>query len=240
MILADRNSNSRINTGWHPCWEENVYKFDRQLNMYPYDSVVSFIYKNYSGVCDRSNIEVLELGFGAGNNLWFMAREGFSVAGIEGSKSAFDFAKNRFQSDGLNGDLRSGDFSELPWDDNSFDAVIDRGALTCNSHETIKLALKESQRVLKKSGLLLSVLLFSDLHPERKYGEKVAKNTYDKFKKGYFKDLGSTHFAPFAEIMELYGKIFKIKNLTHTLEENYLVNPKETVSAYWKIECENK
>ena len=189
MTLAEINSNSRKNPGWHPCWEENVYKIDRQLNMYPFDSVVSFIYKNYNDVSERSSIKMLELGFGAGNNLWFMAREGFSVAGIEGSKSAVDFAKQRFKGEGLNGELLLGDFSNLPWDDSSFDVIIDRGALTCNSHDTIKLALKESQRVLKNNGLLLSVLLFSDFHPERKYGKKVAKNTYDNFKKGYFKGL---------------------------------------------------
>ncbi|KQI09009.1 hypothetical protein K777_09955, partial [Campylobacter coli CVM 41970] len=32
---------------------------------------------------DRSKINILELGFGTGANLWFCAKEGFSVSGIE-------------------------------------------------------------------------------------------------------------------------------------------------------------
>lgn len=240
MDIKDHHYNTSKSSGWHSCWEENVYRLNHQLNMYPFDAVVSFIYKNCKSIDHRSRMKILELGFGAGNNLWFMAREGFTVAGVEGSKSAVKFAKQRFQRNSLNGDLRLGDFSQLPWEDDTFDIIIDRGSLTCNTSDTIKSALMESKRVLKKNGKLLSVLLFSDLHPEREFGEKIDKNTYDNFRKGYFKGLGRTHFATFDEIKELYGKLFQIVSLVHILEENYLVCPKKPVNAYWKIECENK
>jgi cyclopropane fatty-acyl-phospholipid synthase-like methyltransferase len=46
--------------------------------------------KNYF----RKEIKILELGFGTGANLWFAAREGFSVFGVEGSKTAVSIAKN--------------------------------------------------------------------------------------------------------------------------------------------------
>jgi ubiquinone/menaquinone biosynthesis C-methylase UbiE len=240
MAKSGNTNNCNVSFGWHACWEENIYNYDLQLNRYPFDGVVSYVYKNYRNVLNRNNIKVMELGFGAGNNLWFMAREGFTVAGIEGSKTAVKFAKQRFRRNGLIGDLRVGDFSELPWKGQSFDLIIDRGALTHNTYESIKITLKEVKRVLKKNGKLLSILLFSDLHPDRKYGHKIDKSTYDKIKKGPLKGLGRTHFASLNEIKELFGSILKINSITHMLEEDCLKKPKIPINAYWKIECENK
>jgi SAM-dependent methyltransferase len=238
-MLQDYNKDRfRAAHGWHSCWENEIYKKGRHLNRYPFDAVVSFIYKNYQNVKDRKKIKILELGFGAGNNLWFLAREGFLVAGIEGSASAVRFAKERFKKNRLIGDLQIGDFRKLPWDDKSFDVVIDRGSLTHNTYETIKATLKETRRVLKNNGKLFSALFFSNSHPERKFGKKVIKSTYDGIKKGPLKDVGRTHFASLDEIKNLYGSQLKIVSITHILEENCLTYPQTPINAYWKIECQ--
>ena len=52
------------------------------------------------------------------NNIWFAAREGYDVTGIDASKAAILFAKKRFDADGLKCNLKIGDFSALPFDDN--------------------------------------------------------------------------------------------------------------------------
>jgi 2-polyprenyl-3-methyl-5-hydroxy-6-metoxy-1,4-benzoquinol methylase len=132
---------SEASPGCHPVWEQEVYGRGRQLNRYPYHAVVSFVFRSFGNVADRSSVRLLELGCGAGNNLWFAAREGFDVAGIDGSVTAIGFAKERFAQDELRGDLRVGCFSALPWEDDSFDAVIDRGALTCVRRSVIENAL---------------------------------------------------------------------------------------------------
>jgi len=49
---------------------------------YPWDSVVSFIFRNAPKDRPRSEIKVLEVGFGTGPNLWFAAREGFRTSGV--------------------------------------------------------------------------------------------------------------------------------------------------------------
>ena len=95
-------------------WED-IYSSGRHLNRYPWDSVVSFIYRFKPNVEPRSKVNVLEIGFGSGSNLWFAAREGFSVFGVEFSPSAVEFATNRFKSDSLSGNLRLGDFCSLPF-----------------------------------------------------------------------------------------------------------------------------
>ena len=83
-----RNSSSFDKT-----WESNYLSGHSQL--YPWDLVVSFIFRNAPLKSPRKNIKILEIGFGSGSNLWFAAREGFDVYGIEASKIAVNFAKQR-------------------------------------------------------------------------------------------------------------------------------------------------
>ena len=72
----------------------------------------------------------MEIGCGAGNNLWFAAREGFNVSGIDISHSAIEYAKERLLNDELAADLQVGCFNKLPWEDSSQDLGIDHCATT--------------------------------------------------------------------------------------------------------------
>jgi len=221
--------------GWDPAWEENVYGTGRHLNRYPYHAVVGFVFKHFGRVPDRSQVRMLELGCGAGNNLWFAAREGFSVAGIDGSESAIRFARERFAAEGLQADLRVGDFAVLPWPDASFDFVLDRGSLTCTRQATIARALDEACRVLRPGGKFLSTI-YSAAHPHKAFGRDLGDNTRDQFTGGYFQGLGLAHFVPREEVAKLYGRRFEVASAVHTVEEETL-DTSEVVNAFWKIEC---
>ena len=221
--------------GWCRCWEDNVYAKGRHLNRYPYHGVVGFVLSNLGNVADRSAVRILELGFGAGNNLWFAAREGFSVAGIEGSPSAVAYAARRFQAEGLTGDLRLGDFAALPWPAEYFDVVLDRQALTHTTKMVIARAVVESHRVLRPAGRLLSII-YSAEHPDKDWGTEQGDNDYDDFTGGYFLGLGTTHFAPRREIDELYASRFTVTSLVYTREEQMLEG-RRALNAFWKVEC---
>ncbi len=82
-------------------WEKKIYGQGQHLNRYPFENVVTFICRNYPRDKERKEINVLEVGCGSGNNLWFAAREGFSVTGIDDSKSAINYAKERFKNENL-------------------------------------------------------------------------------------------------------------------------------------------
>src|SRR5262245_57036654 len=81
--------------GWDPVWENTVYGQGRHLNRYPHHAVVSFVFRQFGQAPDRRSVRICELGCGAGNNVWFAAREGFTVAGIDGSASAIEHARQR-------------------------------------------------------------------------------------------------------------------------------------------------
>lgn len=122
--------------------------------------------------------KILEVGCGSGNNLWFCAREGFQVTGMDKDRDAIAWAKERFADERLKADLRWQDLTfGLPFQDNTFDLVIDRAALTYyyQADETIE----EIHRVLVPGGKFL----FTPYGPgsDRKttdYGGLVA-NYYD-------------------------------------------------------------
>ena len=46
---------------------------------YPWNMVVYFVFRNLHRDRPRSEIKIMEFGFGLAPNLWFAAREGFKV-----------------------------------------------------------------------------------------------------------------------------------------------------------------
>ncbi|MES1264612.1 MAG: class I SAM-dependent methyltransferase, partial [Variovorax sp.] len=78
-------------------------------------------------------VRVLEIGCGAGANLWFLAREGFCIHGVDGSETAVRNSLERLDREcpgWRRGDARvaTGDFTRIEYPDAHFDAVIDIAA----------------------------------------------------------------------------------------------------------------
>jgi SAM-dependent methyltransferase len=148
---------------FNPIWESDLYGKGLHLNRYPFDAVVTFVYRYHPRNKPRHEVRVLEIGCGAGNNLWFAAREGFTVAGVDGSASAIEFARRRFREENLTGDFRVADFTVLPFPSESFDLVIDREALVCVGRSVAKQAVAEVRRVLRPEGRFFCNV-YSDRH----------------------------------------------------------------------------
>jgi SAM-dependent methyltransferase len=134
-------------------WEKIYSDNPAYRSWYPWSEVVSFVFRNAPRDRKRGEVSILELGCGTGNNLWFAAREGFHVAGIDISKTAIDFARQRFASEQLTGDFHVGDFSRLPFADGSFDLVFDRGSLSLTNRQGVVDCIKEVRRIIKPGGL---------------------------------------------------------------------------------------
>lgn len=202
-------------------WEKDVYAKGRQLNQYPYDFVVSFVMSNFAGCADRGVVTIGEVGSGAGNNLWFLAREGFQARGIDGSESAVAYANERFLREGLDVSYTAGDFSKLPWADNSCDAIIDRMAVTHNRRVGIESVLDEVKRCLKPGGLFCSQA-FAVEHDGRMYGVGNGDGSFEAFSDGYFKDIARTFFFSSQDIDELIGSRLVLEIKQHVVSTNEL------------------
>jgi SAM-dependent methyltransferase len=137
-----------------PIWE--LIFSTREWGKYPPEHVVRFVASNFYRVPNRKQVCILEIGCGPGANVWFLAREGFAVSGIDGSPTAIQQASERLSREGLTAELRVGDFTELPWPDFSFDGVVENVSLYCNRQAAVQKALREIRRVLKPGAPFLS------------------------------------------------------------------------------------
>src|SRR3712207_5674052 len=119
----------------------------------PYNDVASFIYR-YKPNKGNNEVKILELGSGEGNNLWYLKKEGFDIKGIELSDERIKNSKIRLDAENLNVEVIQGSFTKLPFKDEEFDMVFDRGAVTCVCLDDAKKTINEVKRVLKKQGCL--------------------------------------------------------------------------------------
>jgi ubiquinone/menaquinone biosynthesis C-methylase UbiE len=213
-------------------WERDIYAKGNQVNRWPFDKVISSIMHATSDR-DRHEVSVLEIGCGAGNNIWFLAAEGFRAHGIDMSGTVINYARNRLHELGLQAELQVGDIADLPWQDHIFDFVIDRGTLTQNTHEHCGKIIKEARRTLKPMGIMLSFDLFGMNHPERLFGDEVSHHTFDNFRNGYFRSVGLTSFFTKQDLRVVFGSFSKA-NITRTTvqdEEDRILSEVFTVTA---------
>ncbi len=191
----------------------------RQWGKYPPEDLIRFTFKNFLNRNIR-DISVLEVGCGTGANLWFLHREGLEVSGIDSSKTAVQIAQDRIFQENLNINekrpkLIVGNFESLPWDDNSFDLVIDIFSIYSNKIESIKKTINEVERVMKPGSFFYSKLWGKKTSGYGK-GKKIEKDTYQDITEGPCKDMGLAHFFSKKDIEDTFS-IFNIISIDEIL-----------------------
>jgi SAM-dependent methyltransferase len=93
---------------------------------------------------------VLEVGCGAGVDLARFAKGGAMVTGVDLASSAIELARANFEQQGLSGDLRVADGEQLPFPDDSFDAVFAHGVVQYTANP--RRLVDECRRVLRPGG----------------------------------------------------------------------------------------
>ncbi|MDA2933994.1 class I SAM-dependent methyltransferase, partial [Acidobacteria bacterium AH-259-D05] len=119
----------------------------------PCTKIVSFIMRTFGKEANKSEIKILDLGCGWGNNLKFLRDKEFDYYGIDFSRAAVEHCQESFKN------IVQGDLSKLPYGNSFFHCVFDRQAIQHNSKEGIRQIFKEVYRVLKASGIFYSVLI---------------------------------------------------------------------------------
>ena len=97
---------------------------------------------------------VLEVSFGTGYLLTQYA-DRFETHGIDYNEKMVATAKKNLARKGITADLRQGNVESLPYEDNSFDTVVNTMAFT--GYPDAYKALSELHRVLKHGGKLVMI-----------------------------------------------------------------------------------
>ncbi len=189
---------------WDPVWED-VYR-SRAWGQYPGEDVIRFVKRRCAPAQDAPPVRVLEVGCGSGANLWFMAREGLCVHGVDRSETAVRLARERLDREcpgwrAGGGRAEVGDLLTLPYEDGFFDAVLDVVAVCYCGFEEAQGAYAEFARVTRSGGSL-----FSRTFARGCWGEgtgKPAGRGAWACAEGPLKELGATRFTDPGEVSEL-------------------------------------
>jgi SAM-dependent methyltransferase len=212
-----------------PVWDA-IYEDGRQLNKYPYTSIVSFLMPKVDPHNIGGQQKVIEIGCGAGNNLWFAAREGFDVTGIDASVAAINYAKARFSDEGLTGQFDVADFISMPYPNDTFDIALDRAALSQVPKTSAKAAVREISRVTKNGGIFYSEI-YSDRATSR---GKMTDGGLLVEVDGPYSGVGQIGFYSKSEVLELYEEHMEVLQITHTETIDALNKPAE-IHAHWSV-----
>lgn len=222
---------------WDPVWEQ-VFT-SQPWGRYPGEALIRFVARNYYGAADRAAVQFLEVGFGTGANLWFLAREGFAVSGVEGSPAAAAMARQRLDSECAGWDrpprrssLSVGDMASLNFPDGTFDALIDSEAVYCNDFADSCRIYREMHRVAKPDGKLF-VRTFATGTWGDGIGDPVGHRRYVA-QTGPLAGKGPSRFTSEEELPELLGpwRIKEINLVTSSLDSQ------RHVIREWIVEAE--
>ncbi|MEX0955332.1 MAG: class I SAM-dependent methyltransferase [Rhizobiaceae bacterium] len=212
-------------------WEDTYRNGHRQS--YPWDVVVSFVFRNAPSDRPRDQIRILEVGCGTGSNLWFAAREGLSVSGIELSSDAIRMAEDRFAAEGLIGDFRIGSFDSLPFADEDFDLVVDRAALTCADRSTISRAVREIGRVTRPGGRFF-MNCYADDHTSAGATSGDGSGTVVDVETGSLAGLDRITFFSRDQLLELLDEKWSIESLSK-LELRETIEHVDSIHTEWRV-----
>lgn len=217
---------------WDPIWEK-IFQ-DHEWGKYPGENLIQFIARNFYKK-ERKKVSLLEVGCGPGANIWFMAREGFNVVGIDGSETAIKKAYDRLQKENLNAKLIVGDIIKLPFEDQVFDGIFDNECLYCNNEQNTSLILSEISRLLKCDGLFYSRSFSSEMFigKERNAEEYEFTNIIE----GPLSGKGFVRLMNEQKIHSLYSKNFNILSVDKLEYTQY--NSAQKISEYI-IVCQKK
>ena len=151
---------------------------------------------------DRGASTILDLGSGTGRHIIYLARNGFSVFGLDNSPVGIEATRQWLANEGLAADLQLQNMTEeLPYRDAFFDAVISVQVIHHADVATIIKVIQEITRVLKKGGFLFVTV--PKLKNQGEKFEQVEPNTFIPLD-GPERGLPHHHFTP-EELREVFG-----------------------------------
>ena len=140
--------------------KSNVKKYDKlyrsgQNHKYPNLNLVRIQRKYLS----RNIGKTLDFGFGTGENLIFLAKEGHETYGLEGSKEAVKIVNKKIHNINMKNKIQLihfNNYKRLPFKNDFFDNIVCLSVLSLlgNKKNIIEL-IKEFKRVIKKNGKIV-------------------------------------------------------------------------------------
>lgn len=160
--------------------------------------------KNFVDMLKENRVEhVLDLGCGTGRNTVYMAQKGLRVTATDISEKGLDLTYKKAKKLGCDIKTSRHDMRNMPFKENTFDAVLCSWVCGHGTHEDMVSQANEMLRVVKPGGMI-----FVD-YPSTEddlygIGNEIAKDTFLNNVPGEEKI--PHHYSDESEISEIYGE----------------------------------
>jgi SAM-dependent methyltransferase len=160
---------------------------------------------------------VLDLGCGSGRHVVYLARNRFSVSGLDSSPEGIKMTRAWLRNEGLRANLRLHSMTKpLPFKDGFFDAVISVQVIHHATLAEIRKVVKEIARVLKQDGIVYVTV--PKLRNQAEAFQEIEPGTFIPLD-GLEKGLPHHYFIP-EGLRELF-KDFEITDIHLDSREHY-------------------
>lgn len=194
-------------------WDERFASGGSQ-STWPWSDLVSAVMRYCR---PHAGMRVLELGCGVGANARLFLETGCDYHAVEGSEAAVARMRERFPD--LGARLRVADFTRGFGFSGPFDLVVDRSAVTHNTHAAIVETLQRAYDAMGQGAFYVGIDWFSSAHADAGAGNAAGDDhTRDGFTDGQFAGIGRVHFADEADMRLLFSN-FKLRMLEHKIVE---------------------
>jgi len=112
---------------------------------------------------------VLDLGSGSGRHVVYLAKNGFSVHGLDRSPEGISITRQWLRAENLSAHLRIQSMVDpFPYEDEFFDGIVSVQVIHHAEIAAIRGIIREVTRVLKKNGVLFVTVPTINHHKEKK------------------------------------------------------------------------
>ena len=219
MSLQDLDINE---TEWELMWNE-IYKTQGEVQHDVLPTVLTAV-----ELFHKEHVKkVLDLGCGTGRHSVFLAQKGFEVTATDISEKGIEVTKHKAKKFGLEISTACHDIRDIPFTNDTFDAVLCTWVTGHGNYEDMKRHANEMLRVLKVGGILfVDYQSKADAH----YGSgiEIEKDTFINNMPGEEKI--PHHYSNEQELQEIYsGQALAIQPFTYTYTSE--IGKKESIEA---------
>jgi SAM-dependent methyltransferase len=188
----------------HKAWDWN--KNESDIWTIPSEDSWHLLHRWKAGGCST----FLDLGCGLGRHSLQFAREGFTVSSFDLSPVAVETVRESAAKEHLSVDAQTGDMTELPYPDASFDCLLAYHVISHTDTAGIRKVIGEIGRVLKPGAEFFLTLCSKNARSYKDAGfPKIDENTVRKIEDG--PENGIPHFfADDAAISDLFRELLPV------------------------------
>ncbi|MGB9926777.1 MAG: class I SAM-dependent methyltransferase [Methanosarcina sp.] len=210
-------------------YKNGINSFDEEERRIWKQTLESFLPFNKS-------LKILDVGTGAGFLALLFAEMGHEVTGVDLSEGMLEKAKSNAENLGLKIDFSHGDAEKLPFEDNSFDLVVNKYLLWTLPQPSS--ALLEWKRVLKPGGKIFAIDgNWFDPRPDRYIKRLASEWAARLMKRNQTSMVFKNHYNPIKKSLPLFREI-NPENIRSLFSEmgfiSTTINPLRGVQTFQK------